>query len=219
MEQLGVDAARPQLHVMETARAELGCQRRRRGQHRRARRMETAQPRPGEVGGPALRHRQPAGDVVRKAGVEAGGERQAALEADAAHGVAERPFGGDVDGVRLERVEPPLDLAGRHQRQPDFRIARHRQRPEQIRAEEFDIGAERARLARDMAERAHDAVHLWQPGVGRDQNFHDQAAFCCASLSIGALSSRPCVQVMISNVPSWPSATAVQLSTQSPQLM
>ncbi len=38
--------------------------------------------------------------------------------------------------------------------------------------------------------------------------------------SASASTSSPvCVQVMISNVPSWLSATAVQLSTQSPQLM
>jgi len=77
--------------------------------------------------------------------------------------------------------------------------------------------AERVRLARDVPQCAHHAVDLRVPRVGGDKYFH--AACACASSGTGSLSSPVRVQVIISKRPSWPSATAVQLSTQSPQLM
>ena len=70
------------------------------------------------------------------------------LHADAAHGMADRPFGGDVDGVGPRPVEPAFDVARAGQRQPDFRIARHRQRPEPVRAEQLHARAPSARASR-----------------------------------------------------------------------
>ena len=118
----------------------------------------------------------------------------AALDADAAHGVADRPFGRDMDGVgRACGRARARSSPGARQRQPDFRIARHRQRPELVGREEFDLGAERARLARDVAERAHHAVDLRMPGVGGDQDFHAARACCRKRPAIARPDcSRPC---------------------------
>ena len=104
--------------------------------------------------------------------------------------MAERAFGRDVDGVRPRAVEPPLDVARPRQRQPDFRIARQRQRPELARRQEFQFRAERARLARDMAERAHHAVDLRVPRVGGDQDFHGSHSAAGSLLSFLALGPR-----------------------------
>src|ERR1700688_1624884 len=126
-------------------------------------------------------------------------------------------FGCDMNGVRPRAIEPPLDVSGHRQREANFRIARHRQRPELPRAEEFQLGAERARFSCDVPQCAYHAVDLRMPCVGGDQDFH--AACDSASSATASTSSSVCVQVMISKHPSWCSATAVQLSTQSPQLM
>ncbi len=103
-------------------------------------------------------------------------------------------------------------------------------------AEKFHLDAEAARFFGDLAERAHHAVDLRVPGVGRDQDFHALSSAHAAACAIGfsdygrssdfvfsrgrARSSRiVSVQAIISKVPSGRSPTAVQLSTQSPQLM
>src|SRR5207344_1239866 len=100
--------------------------------------------------------------------------------------------------------------------QPDFRIARRRYSLELIGAEEFHLDTELVRLACNMAQGAYDAIDLRVPCVSNDQNFHAQAAFAAGG---SATAGSVCVHVMISNLPSWPSTTAVQLSTQSPQFM
>src|SRR5262249_27230693 len=129
-------------------------------------------------------------------------------------GVAERPFRCDVNGVRFHLLQTPFDVARCGQRQSDLGVTRQRQGPEFLRRQKFNARTEPGRFARHMPERAHDPVDLRMPGVGDDKYFH-AACGCCTSA--GSLPSR--VHVMMLNCPSCVSATAVQLSTQSPQLM
>ena len=84
MKQRGIDAARPQHHIAKAAHAQFGRQRRRRRHHRLARPVEGAQRRPD----PGFRDRRARGDIFRKAGVKARGERQTALAAIAPHQTA-----------------------------------------------------------------------------------------------------------------------------------
>ncbi len=150
-------------------------------------------------------------------------KRQVPAQTDPPHGVPDRSLGRDMDCVGTRLFEVPLDVAGGNEREPDLRIARHRQRPELIRAEKRDFGAERLCFLRDVTQRMHDAVDLRVPCVRRDQYLHavkrPSPAGGRAGVSVASALRAASVQVMISNWPSARSATAVQLSTQSPQLM
>ena len=105
--------------------------------------------------------------------MKTGGERQRAPQTDAPRGVAEWAFGGNVYGIGPRAFDSPLDITRRDQRQADFRIARHRQRPELVGTEDLKLRAKRARFPRDVPQSAHDAVDLRMPGIGGDQDFQD----------------------------------------------
>jgi len=130
------------------------------------------QPGPGDIIGPAFRYRQPPGKIVREPGVKACGERQPSASADSAHSVTDRPLGRDMDCVRLYSLEAALYIARSEKCEPYFRIARHRQCPKLTWAKKFELRSKRGRLARDMAQGANNAIDLWMPGVGGDQNLH-----------------------------------------------
>ena len=85
----------------------------------------------------------------------------------------ERPFSRDMNRIRLALLKPSLDTPCASQRNTNFRIARHRQSSELVRADKLQFDAERARFAGDLAKGAHDAIDLRMPSVGRDQNPHE----------------------------------------------
>ena len=64
--------------------------------------------------------------LIGKSGVKAGGKRQAPPQADATHGMSEWAFRCDMNCIRSDALKQPLDTARPGQRQPDFRITRHR---------------------------------------------------------------------------------------------
>src|SRR4029078_2133340 len=150
--------------------------------------------------------------------METGCEKADAPQAGTSRGMPDRPLGCYVDRIGAYRIEPPFNVALPDQRQADLRIARHGQGQELVRTEEFQFGAERPPLARHMSKRVDDAVDLRMPGIGGDKNL--QAASALGDAAGASAATRPSwVQMITSNRPSWRSATAVHLSTQSPQLM
>src|SRR5262245_8201105 len=198
-EQFGVDTAWPQFDVVEATHCKLAGQCWRRRHDCCAGCMKPAQPAPGQLAGPAFRHRQPLGKIVGKPRMEAGGEGQVSPQADATRGVPDRPFGCDMNRIRARHLESLLDVAQTNKRKSNLRIARHRQGPELIRAKEFKFGAECSSLTRHMSKRVNDAVDLRMPGVGGDKNL--QAAFALGddAEASGPVSRLLLVQVMISN--------------------
>ncbi len=121
--------------------------------------------------------------------------------------------------VGLHRLDPPHNHARGGQRQADFVIGGQRDGAEFLRGEELQARAQMDGFAGGVLQGAHDPVDLRMPGVRRDEDAH-QAAACAAAVSVGSVTGtrEGLVQRMISIRPSSCSATAVQLSTQSPQL-
>src|SRR5262245_24867597 len=87
-------------------------------------------------------------------------------------GMAEGPFGCDVNRIWLGLLKSALDASHPGERETDFRIARHRQTAELVRTEKLKLDAERACFVRDVAKGSHDAIDLRMPGVGRNEDFH-----------------------------------------------
>ena len=213
MEQRGVDAARPQHHIAKSARTQFTGECRRRRHHRPARLVKPAQDRPD----PRLRDRRTRRDVFGKAGVKTGGEGQTVLAAIAPHQKSDRAFGGDVNAVGPRRLDQFSDLPRARQRQPQIAIARQRKGAERLRRQEIDLDAKCLGGFRHHGQRADHPVDLGMPRIGRDQDFHQAAR--ASTRGTGAMRRTGSVQVMISKWPSSCSASAVQLSTQSPQFM
>ena len=167
-EQIGVDAARPHAEVAKSPPAEFGHQRRRR-HHRDGRGgMEASQRRID----PAFGDRYARRDVFGKSRRIAGGERPSAPSAIGPHHVADRPFGRDVDRVRLGLLDAARDLPAARQRQAQSGIGRHRNGPQTVRGQEVDADAERLRAARERGQGAHHPVDLRVPGIRRDEDPH-----------------------------------------------
>ena len=103
------------------------------------------------------------------------------------------------------------------QRQPQIGIARHRKGAERLRRQEAHLDAEALGRLRHHGQRPNHPVDLGMPRIGRDQDMRHAAR--AATRGTGAALRSGSVQVMISNRPSSCSASAVQLSTQSPQFM
>src|SRR5690606_17401546 len=100
-EEIGVDALGPDGGVAETAPLQQLLQ------------VWRADEAPGGGGvkpahvavGPAKRHRQPGPEIFGKLRVVCRRERQPAPQAIAAREIAERPFGGDMDGLGTKRLD------------------------------------------------------------------------------------------------------------------
>ena len=193
--------------------AQLGGQRRGCRHHRLARLVKPAQHSPD----PGLRNRRSRRDVVRKAGVKARRERQAALAAIAPRPTARSDLRSRCGCCPALRPRSVGDLRRMRQGQPQIRIARHREGSERLRREEADLHPKASRRLRHHGQRPHHPVDLGMPRIGRDQDVRHAAR--AATRASGAERRTGSVQVMISKRPSSCSASAVQLSTQSPQFM
>src|SRR5262249_19424834 len=167
--------------------------------------------------GPALRDRRSRGKILGKPRVEVCRERQACSEPMAAGHMAYGALGGDMDGVRVLGDDAPRDRTGMRQREANFGVGRQRNGLESIRGEETQLRPERHGRASNFAQRLDDAVDLRVPCIGCDQNA-DRAARIFLLRDNGPAACVTVVQPMTSSLPSACSATAVQLSTQSPQL-
>jgi hypothetical protein len=88
----------------------------RRDQDRFRRSVEPADVTPEQLG----RQVRPLGNIFRKLGVIGGGEREAAPEAPAPGGEAERTFGRDMERLRRRGFDPAADRPARGQSEPDL---------------------------------------------------------------------------------------------------
>src|SRR6185503_20452922 len=110
----------------------------------------------------------------------------------------DRTFSCDVNRIGTYCIEPSFDVVRTYERQPDLRIARHRQGPILVGTEEFQFGAECSPLAGDMPERVDDAVDLRMPGVGGDKNLQAASALGDEP-GVSAVARLSWVQIMTSN--------------------
>ena len=124
-----------------------------------------------------------------------------------------------MDEVRPHLVDMARDRARADEGQSDLGICGTGQRAEARGNEEADLGAELRQLLRKPLIGADHPIHLGVPGIGRDEDAHQAAASSSSAGDFGALTPWCGFQRMISKIPSSVSATAVQLSTQSPVLM
>ncbi|MGY4334449.1 hypothetical protein ACVWWG_008866 [Bradyrhizobium sp. LB7.2] len=171
MEQMGVDAAGPQHHIVEAALGQLAGERRRCRHHGAAGAVESAQRSPDQ----RARHRHAGADIFGKAGVEAGREGQLALAAIAADHQADRTFRCNVDAVRVRLFDQLRDPRGARHGQPHVPIARHRKGAERLRRQEREFDVEAFGGVSKLGQRPNHTVDLRVPGVGRDQNAHQAA--------------------------------------------
>ena len=208
VEELGVHAPGPAPHVPEAAPRQILLQARRRHHHPARRRVEAPQGRIAH----GQRQADPRLHIFGEAGVEGGGEGQAAAQAIAPRRHAQRPLRRDMDGAGLKGIDQARQAPPRQHRQADLGIGRAGKAREQIRGDHLGLVAELAQLIHRAHQRAHDAVHLRQPGVRNDDDAHQLVA----RLSIEKL--RRLAHSRISSLPSACSTRAVQLSTQSPSL-
>ena len=102
----------------------------------------------------------------------AGGEGQLPLQADPPRGQADGPFGGDVDGLRLEGLEALLHRLVGPDGQLDLRIGGQGEGLELVGADHLDLVAHLAQLGDHPGQGAHHAVDLRLPGVGGQQDAH-----------------------------------------------
>ena len=163
-------------------------------------------------------------DVLREAGVVAGGEGQLPLQADAPRGQADRALGGDVDRLRLERLELLLHLLVGADGELDLGIGRQREAGKLVGADHLHLIAQVAQFGDNTGQGAHDAVHLRLPGVGSQKDAHQAISGSVSSPSVTWRArwimdqDRSFAHSRISSRPSKCSTRAVQLSTQSPSL-
>lgn len=171
MEQIGVDAARPQHDIVEAALGQFAGQRRRRRHHGAAGAVETAQRPPDQ----RARHRHAGADIFGKAGVEAGRERQPALAAVAPDHQADRPLRRDMYAVGARLRDQLRDARRARHGEPHVAIARHREGAERLRRQERELDAEPLGGVGELGQRPNHTVDLRVPGVRRDQDAHQAA--------------------------------------------
>lgn len=109
-------------------------------------------------------------EVLGKLGVEGCRERQSAASAQSPGRQAKRAFGGDVDRVGREIVEPPRDLWRGVQGKANFRIGWAGDRAKVIGCDDLHDMALCAKGPANRVERPHDAIDLRKPGIGDEQN-------------------------------------------------
>ena len=102
--------------------------------------------------------------------METGGEAEAVIEAVLPRQQTQRAFRGDMDMLGCDRLDMPRHGAEAGERNPDFGIGRHWQRPEPLGREVADLVACPHQFATDAFERAHHAIDLGPPGIGDDEN-------------------------------------------------
>ena len=167
-------------------------------------------------------------EIGRKIGVVAGGKGQLFLQAHPASGASQRPFGSDMDGIRLFPVQIVADIFGGKQAEADFRIKRIGQGETICRGDKINLVAELGAFLLQLGQGAHHAIDLGRGGVGNNQDFHQATRlsmsfslfFCCFLFFVRFNRLlRSSAQLMISKVPSIFSTSAVQLSTQSPSFI
>ncbi len=168
MEDVEIDAARPQHDVREVVFFEVAFDHRRGRHHRERRLVEPVQ----ELVGCGNRNAEARLHILRKARVIRRGERQLVLDRVCAGGHAERAFSGDVQRIRRERADALAQLALREQRQANLRIGRARNRLEFERRQQVDAVAQRGQLARGVFQRAYHAIDLRFPCIGDDHDLH-----------------------------------------------
>ena len=223
LEQLQVDAVRPapqpgEAVLLEDRHGPCG-----RHHHARRCRMEAAQRGIAE----ARRQAGRGGDEFGEPGVEGGRETQAAAAAVGARGMAERAFGGDVDGLGRQGIEQLLEPLARPPGQLDLDVARAADPAKKRRLDDDDLVPGALQLLQQVDQDGDHAVHLRCPGIADDGDLHGSGA-TRSHMPTGATAARcvsprpPCRcradQSMSSSRPSACSASAVRLSTQSPSL-
>src|SRR5262249_17825488 len=166
---------------------------------------------------PALRDRRTRSHVFGKARVKAGREHQPIGAAMLPHQKTDRSFGGDMDGGGTQFDDLSRDGPPSREREAQTRVRRQRNARQPFRRKESDRGAERRRRSREFVEGMHHAVDVRMPSVGSNENTHQAARASATGASSSSCPLVSVVHVRISKVPSPRSATAVQLSTQSPQ--
>lgn len=179
--------------------------------------MEAPHDGPYPIGRNSRAHR----DIIRKPGVEARRERPAALQAPAAHRPADRPFGGDMNRIRLRRIQHCADFAATAEREPDFGVGGTSHGTKRAWFDNLDLMSNIAKPCNCGRQRTNHPVDLGMPGIGRNGDLQANVSAGAVGDSLLALSasSRLCAaQSMISIRPSACSTSAVQLSTQSPSL-
>ncbi len=151
--------------------------------------------------------------------MEACCESDAAADAVAPHGMADRTFGRDMDRVGLDRLDLPRDRAGRCDRAADRRIGRQWKGPEDPDGSGNSISAPK----RGAVEANVCSVRTTPLTCGCHASVATRMRIMLPAILRAACGSEQpsgtAGQVLISNVPSNRSITAVQLSSQSPQLM
>lgn len=83
---------------------------------------------------------------------------------------AKRPLCGNVDVVGVNLIHLPGHGTACSQRQPNFRIGRHRQCPEFLGRQVVDVVPLGDQRLADAFESAHDAIDLRPPGIGDDKD-------------------------------------------------
>ena len=218
LEDVEVDAARPQHDVREADRLEVALDHDGRRHDGFRRPVEPAEKRVG----PRQRHAGARLDVFGKARVIRGRERDVPAQCESSGGEPERAFRRDVDGVGIELGKSARELPARQDRQPDVGVGRAGQRAELQRRDHLHRVTQQLQFARGVLQRPHDTVDLRLPGVRHQCDVH--AATPATAGSSSAMrprfsgSSRRPRHSMSCNLPSNVSASAVMLSTQSPSL-
>ena len=95
------------------------------------------------------------------------------LQTHFATGHAQRAFGDNMDGIRLERFKPFLDAALCEQSELDLRIGWQRHRVEAVAGmDDIEFVAFGLKLRNHALHGAHNAIHLRFPGVCYDHDAH-----------------------------------------------
>jgi hypothetical protein len=102
--------------------------------------------------------------------MERGGEGPAAPARQFLGGDAERPFRGDMQRIRTERLDHARQAAARQNRQPDIGIGGARQGTKPVRPDDFGDDAEGRQLIDQLVQGADHAVHLRAPRIRNDQD-------------------------------------------------
>lgn len=150
----------------------------RRDQHGSRLRMKTPQaairqrPDDGRQNGRDLAN--PRGDVIRKLCVIRGGKRNGPSEAVSPCGAAQGPFRGDVNAVRRQAVDHPRQPPPGKKGKPDVRVGGQRHGKRKITwADHGHLVTLTRQSVGQMLISADDAVHLRQPRIADNQDFHD----------------------------------------------
>ena len=109
-------------------------------------------------------------NVLGEACVIAGGEGQLPLHADPPGGQTDGALGGDVDGLGLEGLEVLSHRLVGADRDLDLGIGGKREAPELVRRDDLHRMSHPPHLVDHPGQGPDDPVHLWLPGVCRDQD-------------------------------------------------